>query len=163
MRFKNALKSPWVEYRHLGLNERVRWIWPILKLQSYRCCKLPVKRPLISLPWIPVLQFLRNYASLHLALAKVSIYFNKLTAQWFSETEPFMHLSNHVFRSHQFQKYLSYEVHFLKKCSKLHVDSKNAIKKQQNVFGFLDNCIWIGSGKLSLLWRKLVIHSQSTC
>ena len=37
------------------------------------------------------------------------------------------------------------------------VDSKNAKKKtkpQQNIFGFLDNCIWIGNGKLSLLLQE---------
>ena len=55
-----------------------------------------------------------------------------LTAEGFSETRPFMHLSNHVFWSQQFQKYLSYETHF---------PSKNAIKIKQNVFNFLDNCI----------------------
>ena len=29
---------------------------------------------------------------------------------------------------------------------------------KQNVFDFLDNCIWIGSSKFSLLWRE---HSSS--
>ena len=43
---------------------------------------------------------------------------------------------------------------FFSKSSKFDVDSKNALKKQKNIFGFLDNCIWIGSGKFSLLWRK---------
>ena len=37
-----------------------------------------------------------------------------LTAEEFSETSPFMYLSNHVFRSQYFQKYLSYEAHFFK-------------------------------------------------
>ena len=46
----------------------------------------------------------------------------------------------------------------LSKSSKLDADSKNAIKLQQNLFGFLDNCIWIGSGKFSPLLRE---YSQS--
>ena len=40
------------------------------------------------------------------------------------------------------------------KCSTVNLHSKNSIKKQQNVFGFLDSCIWIGNGKFSLLWRE---------
>ena len=36
------------------------------------------------------------------------------------------------------------------KCLKSNVDSKNALRKTEKVFGFSDNCIWIGSGKLSL-------------
>ena len=28
------------------------------------------------------------------------------------------------------------------------------MKKQQNVFDFLGNCIWIGNGKFSLSWWK---------
>ena len=49
-----------------------------------------------------------------------------LTAKGFSETEPY--LSNPVFRSLIFSK-----------CSKFNADSKNAIKIQEKVFGFLDN------------------------
>ena len=32
--------------------------------------------------------------------------------------------------------------------------SKNAIKIEKMFFGFPDTCIWIGSGKFSLLLRK---------
>ena len=83
---------------------------------------------------------------------------NALTAGGFSETGPFMHLSNHVCRSHLFQKYLSYEARLFWKCSKFNLDSKNAIKLQQNIFGFLDSCIWTGGGKFPLLLQK---YSQS--
>ena len=34
------------------------------------------------------------------------------------------------------------------KCSKFNVDSKNAMKNLKKVFGFSDNCISIGNGKL---------------
>ena len=47
---------------------------------------------------------------------------------------------------------MSYEADFFfSKCSKFNVDSKNAIKNQENVFGFADTCIWTGSGKSSVL------------
>ena len=40
---------------------------------------------------------------------------------------------------------------FLSKCSKFHLDFKNAVKNWQKVLCFWDNCIWIGIVKLSLL------------
>ena len=43
---------------------------------------------------------------------------------------------------------------FFWKCSKVDLDFKNAEKKRKKVFCFLDNCIWIGSVKLSLLRRE---------
>ena len=43
---------------------------------------------------------------------------------------------------------------FFLKSSKFNVDSKNAIKLLQHVFGVLDNCIWIGSGKFCLLLQE---------
>ena len=50
---------------------------------------------------------------------------------------------------------------FVSKYSKFNVDSKNAVKRRQNVFTFLDNCIRIGSSKFSLLLRRiLVVGSQ---
>ena len=65
-----------------------------------------------------------------------------------------MCLSKCVFQIQEFQKYLSYEAVFLfEKCSKFNVDSKKAIKILQKVFGFLNDCIWSGSCKFSLLWR----------
>ena len=59
----------------------------------------------------------------------MSYLFNTFTAKGFSETRPLMHLSKHVFRSQELQKYLSYEAQvFFSKCSKFNVDSKNVIK-----------------------------------
>ena len=49
------------------------------------------------------------------------------------------------------------EALFLKKTSKVNLDSENAIQKKGKIVGFSDNCIWIGSSKFSLLLRK---HSQ---
>ena len=49
---------------------------------------------------------------------------------------------------------LSYNGNFFSKCSNLNVDSKIVMKKRQNVFGFLDNCIWIGNGKFFLLCHR---------
>ena len=43
---------------------------------------------------------------------------------------------------------------FFSKCSKFNEYSKNAMKMQKNIFNFFDNCIWIGSGKFSLLRQK---------
>ena len=39
--------------------------------------------------------------------------FDMLTIEGCSETGPFRHLSNHVFRSIYFRKYISYEAHLL--------------------------------------------------
>ena len=47
------------------------------------------------------------------------------------------------------------------KCSKFNVDSKTTIKEQQNIFGFLDNCIWIALAINSLYKNEnLVICSK---
>ena len=37
---------------------------------------------------------------------------------------------------------------------KFNVNSKNAKKIPQKIYGFLDNLIWIGKGKFSLLLRE---------
>ena len=62
-----------------------------------------------------------------------------------------MRFGKHAFWSLWFPKYLAIMLNFFSKCSNFNVNSKIAIKKQQNVFGFLDNCIWIGNGKFFLL------------
>ena len=41
-------------------------------------------------------------------------------------------------------------VTFFSKCSKMNVTFKNDIKNSENVFSFLDKCIWNGSGKFTL-------------
>ena len=43
---------------------------------------------------------------------------------------------------------------FVLKHWKTYSDSKNAKKMQQKIDGFLDNLIWIGNGKFSLLLRE---------
>ena len=43
---------------------------------------------------------------------------------------------------------------FFSKCSKFNAKSKKAIKIQENVFSFEDNCILTGSGKLSALVQE---------
>ena len=64
-------------------------------------------------------------------------------------------LSNHVFRSPQFRKYVAYEGHtFFWKCWKFNVDFRNAEKNWETVFCFYDNSIWSGWVSLSLLTRK---------
>ena len=40
------------------------------------------------------------------------------------------------------------------KCLKLTVDFENAVEKSEKIFTFLDNFIWIGSSKFSLLPGK---------
>ena len=42
---------------------------------------------------------------------------------------------------------------FFWNCWKYKDDSKNAIKKGENVSSFSDSCIWSGSGNFSLLLR----------
>ena len=49
---------------------------------------------------------------------------------------------------------------FLSKCLKFNPDLKNAGKNWENVFSFLDNCIWIGIVKLSL-WRTRYFSSAA--
>ena len=57
-------------------------------------------------------------------------------------------------------KYLNYEALFFLKYSKFNVDSKNAIKVLQNVFGFLDNCVWIGGSKFFCYYENTRIGNQ---
>ena len=42
-------------------------------------------------------------------------------------------------------------IFFFSKCSKFNLDFKNAAKNSEKVFCFIDNYIWIGISKLSLL------------
>ena len=87
---------------------------------------------------------------------------NTFTAKEFSEIGPFMHLSNHVFQSQEFHKFLGYEAHlfflflflFFWKCSKFNVESKHTIKVCLNIVHFVNNCIWSGTGEFSLIQQK---------
>ena len=72
-----------------------------------------------------------------------------------SETRLFRRLSNHVFGSPQFRKYIGYEGHtFIKNLQNLLCFSKMQIKIGKIFFSFRDNGIWIGSVKLSLFRRE---------
>ena len=64
-----------------------------------------------------------------------------------------MRFGNTYFGVNNFRNTLDMRFNFVSKYSKINVDSKNAIKKPQDVFSFLDKCIWIDNGKFSLLWR----------
>ena len=57
-----------------------------------------------------------------------------LSVEGSSETRPFRHLCNDVFRSPYLQKYSSYEGKtFYEKCSKFQIDFENG-KKNQKIF-----------------------------
>ena len=43
---------------------------------------------------------------------------------------------------------------FFSKCSKFHVDFKNAMKIPKVLFGFQDNCVWTGFWNLFQLWGE---------
>ena len=78
--------------------------------------------------------------------------FTKLTVEGSSETGLSRLLSNHMSRSPYFRKYINYQSHpFFWKCLKFNVDLKNGGKNCEKNTCFLDNCICIGSIKLSLL------------
>ena len=78
---------------------------------------------------------------------KIEVYLslNTLTGEEFSETEPFMHLSNHGVNNFW---------------NTFNVDSKNERKLQQIVFGFLDMCIWIGSKVLRKTNKCIMLINQ---
>ena len=58
-----------------------------------------------------------------------------------SGTGLFRHLSNHVFHSPYFMKYIRYEGIFLSKCSEFDLEFKNSEKNNKKALCFLDNCI----------------------
>ena len=69
-----------------------------------------------------------------------------------SEAGSFRQYSNHVFRSLEFRKYISYEGHpFFQFLQNLIWISKMQKKIDKNVFHLLDNCICIGCVEISLL------------
>ena len=80
--------------------------------------------------------------------------FNMLTVQECSEAGLFRHFFNHVFRSLQFGTYINYESCFSSNNLKSTVNFRNGAKNWENIFSFLDNCIWINYRKNSLLQKK---------
>ena len=93
--------------------------------------------------------------------------FNMLTVRECSETGLFRHLSYRVFRSPYFLKYISYEGHlFFSKCSKKYINFRNGKKNSEKLIRSLDNCIWIGCCKFSLLRREylsLAVNVLTEC
>ena len=63
-------------------------------------------------------------------------------------------LFNHVFRCPEFWNTSAVRVIFFWKCSKSKLAFKNAATDCENIFYFCNNCIRIGSLKLSLLKRE---------
>ena len=61
------------------------------------------------------------------------------------------HLSDYVFGVRIFQNTKSMWVIFCSKCWKFNLDFENSTKNSEKVFCFLDNCIWIGIVRLSLI------------
>ena len=76
---------------------------------------------------------------------------NRFTAKGFSERSPTKHLKKQMTQSQSFQKCLIYEGHFFFTTFQFHVDTKNTKKIFQKDYGFFDNLIWVGNGKLPLL------------
>ena len=78
--------------------------------------------------------------------------FSMLTVKGCSETRHFRHLCSHVFGSPSFPKYINNEGHLLfQGVPNLMKISEKERKVQKN---FLDNTIWIGCSKPSLLQRE---------
>ena len=59
-----------------------------------------------------------------------------------------------VFRARNFQKASAMTVIFFWKCSKFYLHFKNAERNWEKVFPLIDNCIWFGCVKFSLLRRE---------
>ena len=80
--------------------------------------------------------------------------FNMLTVEGSSKTGLLRRLSNPVFRSLWFQKYISYETHlFFSNSFKFDVYFRKKTKNYGESFNFLDNLASVGCGKFSLLPR----------
>ena len=58
-----------------------------------------------------------------------------------SQIGPSRHLSNRVFHSQEYLKYLNYKAYLFFKILKFYVDFRNAIKFAGKIFIFLGNCI----------------------
>ena len=84
--------------------------------------------------------------------------FTMLLVKESSETELFRHLPNHVFRSPSVQRCISCEGHLFLKIFKFEYKfrkcKKEKKKNSENIFRFLDNCLWKCCNKLPLLRRE---------
>ena len=88
-------------------------------------------------------------------------HFNLMNVRGCSETPCFRELSNQVFHSLYFRKYISYEylLFVFSKSLVFYINSRIGTKNSENVFGFLDNGIWIGRSKFSK-FRRLYLSSE---
>ena len=76
--------------------------------------------------------------------------FHMLTVKACSETALFREWSYEFFTVRNFGNILALcQSSFVPKCLKFDIDSRNGIKNWEKNFYFLDNCIWIRSGKSS--------------
>ena len=80
--------------------------------------------------------------------------FTMFLVKGFSQTWLFRHFSEYVFGVRNLEITKSITINFfLSKCSKVHLDFRNAVKNREKVLCFWDNCISIDMVKLSLLRR----------
>ena len=85
-----------------------------------------------------------------------------------SETGLFRYLCDYIFGLRNFKNTKSMTVNFFSKSLNLFLDFGNVAKNWEKVFWFLDNCIWIGINKVSLLrrgylpWAANVLTSSPT-
>ena len=79
--------------------------------------------------------------------------FTMLLVKGLSQTGLLRHLSDYIFIVLNFKITKSMKASFLSKCSKFHLDFKNAAENREKVFSFWDERIWFGIVKLSLLRR----------
>ena len=79
--------------------------------------------------------------------------FTMFLVRGFSQAGLFRHLSEYILRVRNLKITKSMRASLLSKCSKFHLDFKNAAQNSVEVSSFWDNCIWIGIVKLSLLRR----------
>ena len=60
-----------------------------------------------------------------------------------------------------FKNTLAMTIIFVSKCLKFDITSRNGTKKSENVFRYLNNCIWIGSRNFSQLRRLYLLSVVS--
>ena len=77
--------------------------------------------------------------------------FNMLTVPRYCERRLFKYLTNHIFRSLYFQKYITFENHTLFQIVQHVMQIPDIQQKIKKFFCFLDNWSWIGCGKFFLL------------
>ena len=80
--------------------------------------------------------------------------FTMLHVKGSSKTGVFRNLSNHLFRSPYFRKYISYEDQLFLKMLKIHCKFHKRIEKWEKICCSWERRIWSGCFKFSLLRRE---------